>query len=153
MKLAEIPTREAERLDDLRSLNMLDTEPEPRFEAIVDLAEAVFEVPRVFISLVDTDRMWWKAKRGVGDMPQAPRDIGFCSHSINEAECMVVEDATKDERFADNPFVTGDFNLRFYAGSVVHGPSGEPIGSFAIVDTKPRHFSRHNQEVLERFAA
>jgi GAF domain-containing protein len=152
MKLAEIPAREAERLADLHSLDMLDTEPEPRFEAIVDLAQAVFDVPRVFISLVDTDRMWWKAKRGVGDLPEAPRDIGFCSHSINEGDCMVVEDATKDDRFADNPFVTGEFNLRFYAGSRMYGPAGEPIASFAIVDTEPRQFSERDRDLLTRFA-
>ena len=152
MKLAPIPTDETERLADLRTLDILDTPREPRFDNIAELAADVFEVPRVFVTLVDSERMWFKSSVGI-DRDEAPRDVGFCSHAISEPDVMVIPDAEDDERFADNPFVTGDFALRLYAGVAVHGPNGKPVGALGLVDTKPRAFSAQDVGRLKKFGA
>ena len=153
MKLAPIPADETDRITDLTALSILDTPREPRFDHIAELAAAVFEVPRVFITLVDRDRMWFKATCGVGELDSAPRDVGFCSHAILEPEALVIPDAAADPRFADNPFVTGDFQLRFYAGVPIHGPTGKAVGAVALVDTTPREFSAKQLGLLKKFAA
>lgn len=152
MKTAPIPANEAERMADLLALGLLDTPREPRFDTIADLAADVFDMPRVFVTLVDRERMWWKAISGFeGDA--ASRDLGFCSHAILEPDVMVVPDAAEDPRFADNPFVTGDFGLRFYAGVPIHGASGQPVGALGLVDTKPRQFSDADTSRLRKFGA
>jgi GAF domain-containing protein len=153
MKLAPVPADEAQRMAGLTALNILDTPREPRFDHIADLAAAVFEVPRVFITLVDSDRMWFKATSGVGDLESAPRDVGFCSHTILEPEALVIPDAAADERFSDNPFVTGEFNLGFYAGVPIRGSNGEAVGAVALVDTQPRELSDKQLGLLKKFAA
>jgi GAF domain-containing protein len=153
MKTAPIPADEAARMADLHALELLDTPREARFDTVVELAADVFDVPRVFVSLVDEDRLWWKSVLGVDGIEEAPRDLGFCGHAIVEPDILVVPDATNDERFADNPFVTGDFQLRFYAGVSIHGPNGQPVGAFALVDTKAREFSAQDTERLRKFGA
>jgi GAF domain-containing protein len=153
MKTAPIPADEVDRLADLRALNLLDTPREPRFDSIADLVADVFEVPRVFVTLVDTDRMWFKTTVGIEGIEGAPRDIGFCSHAIAEPDSLVIPNAEKDARFADNPFVTGDFHLRFYAGVPIHGPGGKPVGALGLVDTEPREFSSKDLARLRKFAA
>jgi GAF domain-containing protein len=153
MKLAPVPDDEAERIVDLQTLGLLDTPPEPRFDRLAEVVADVFEVPRVFVTLVDTDRMWFKSTFGLSGIDQTPRDVGFCSQAILEPEALVVEDATRDDRFADNPFVTGDFALRFYAGVPVHGPNGKAVGALGIVDTAPREFSARQLGLLRKFAA
>jgi len=152
MKMAPIPTDEVDRLADLHALNLLDTPREPRFDNIADLAADVFEVPRVFVTLVDTDRMWFKATVGLEGIEGAPRDVGFCSHAIAEPDSLVIPNAEKDARFADNPFVAGDFHLRFYAGVPLHGPNGKPVGALGLVDTEPREFSSKDLARLRKFA-
>jgi GAF domain-containing protein len=84
---------------------------------------------------------------------ETPREPGFCAHAIFEPEVMIVPDATKDSRFSDNPFVTGDFALRFYAGTVLKGPAGKPVGTLCLVDTTPRDFSSRQADQLKKFAA
>jgi GAF domain-containing protein len=97
--------------------------------------------------------MWFKATCGVGDLESAPRDVGFCSHTIVEPEALVVPDTAADPRFADNPFVTGDLRLAFYAGAPIRGPRGKAVGAFSLVDAEPREFSAKQLGLLKRFAA
>ena len=152
MKPAPIPSDESDRLADLEALNILDTPREPRFDRITELVADVFEVPMVFLTLVNGDRQWFKSTYGI-DVDATPRDVGFCAHAMLEPQPMVVQNATKDGRFSDNPFVTGEFHLRFYAGVPLHGPKGKGIGALALVDTEPREFSPKQLKRLEKFAA
>jgi GAF domain-containing protein len=131
MKLAPIPSDESDRLAELKSLDVLDTPREPRFDRITELVADIFGVPMVFITLVDGDRQWFKSIYGI-NVDATPRDVGFCAHAILEPRPMVVPNATKDVRFADNPFVTGELHLRFYAGVPLHGPRGKGIGALAL---------------------
>lgn len=151
MKHAPIPTDESDRLSDLEALKILNTPREPRFDRITELVAEVFEVPMVFLTLVDGKRQWFKSTYGI-DVEETPRDVGFCAHAILEPEAMVVPNATKDDRFADNPFVEGDFHLRFYAGVPLHGPKGKQIGALALVDTEPREFAPKQLNQLKKFA-
>jgi GAF domain-containing protein len=152
MKPAPIPTDEAERLSELKALNILDTPREARFDRLTDLVADVFGVPMVFLTLVDGDRQWFKSTYGI-NVEATPRDVGFCAHAMLEPQPMVVPNATKDPRFADNPFVAGEFHLRFYAGVPLHGPRGKGIGALSLVDTEPREFSPKQVAQLQKFAA
>ncbi|HUT88913.1 MAG TPA: SpoIIE family protein phosphatase [Thermoguttaceae bacterium] len=137
MITAPIPHDEAERLADLRALRLLDTPPEERFDRLVELASAVFQVPISYVALVDSDRQWFKAKCGlVAD--QTGRDVSFCGHAILQDQPLVVPDASADERFRDNPLVVDEPGVRFYAGCPLRGPSGFKVGTFCIADTQPR---------------
>jgi len=152
MKTAPIPTDESERLAELRALAILDTPREARFDRITDLVADIFQVPMVFLTIVDGDRQWFKSTYGT-NVETTPRAVGFCAHAMLEPRGMVVSDATKDGRFADNPFVTGDFHLRFYAGAPIHTPTGTAIGALSLVDTQPRNFTAKQLGQLEKFAA
>lgn len=138
MIAAPTPANEAERLAALFALLLLDTPPEERFDKIVAFAAEEFEVPIALISLLDTDRQWFKAAVGLGDTCQTGRDISFCGHAIMRAEIMVIEDALLDERFHDNPLVTGAPHIRFYAGAPLILSNGLALGTLCIIDTKPR---------------
>jgi len=153
MKLAPVLPDDAERVADLKALNILDTPREPRFDRLTELAADVFEVPMAFVNLVDADRQWFKSTCGLSGVDTTPRDVGFCSHAIHEPEAMVVPDASKDARFADNPFVAGDFHLRFYAGVPIRGHKGKAIGTLCLVDTKPRELSARQLGQLKKMAA
>src|SRR4051812_22692150 len=115
MIAAPIPVDDAERLEALRSLDLLDTAPEERFDRITRVLSMVMNVPMAYISLVDSDRQWFKSSCGLNSS-QTPRDISFCGHAILADEPMVIPDTAADERFCDNPLVTGDPYVRFYAG-------------------------------------
>src|SRR4051812_4079446 len=111
---AALPENEAKRLAALRRLELLDTQPEPEFDELVSLAAGICGTPISLVTLLDERRQWFKA--GVGlDAKETPREIAFCAHSILQSDLFVVEDAQKDERFAANPLVTGEPNIRFYA--------------------------------------
>ena len=110
-----LPPDEAMRLAALRSLNILDTPAEERFDRITRLAQRLFDVPIALVSLVDTNRQWFKSCQGL-DASETPRSISFCGHAILEDGPLIIEDATKDQRFADNPLVTGPPDIRFYTG-------------------------------------
>src|ERR1700748_847030 len=114
LKAPSLPN-ETERLDSLRSLCLLDTAPEERFDRVTRLACKLFGVPIALVSLVDQDRQWFKSAHGL-DARETPRDISFCGHAIASAEPLIVEDTQKDSRFADNPLVLGEPHIRFYAG-------------------------------------
>lgn len=160
---SEAPTRSAfipappapdeeERIKALRSLNLLDTGPEARFDRIVRLASRLFGAPMVFVSLIDRDRQWFKARVGI-DVPQTPRDISFCSHAILHDTPLIVPDATRDARFAGNPFVVGEPHIRFYAGRPLRTKGGQKIGTLCIADKKPRDFGDHERATLEELAS
>ncbi|SFF77620.1 GAF domain-containing protein [Duganella sp. CF458] len=135
---APTPSNEAERLAALYALLLLDTPPEERFDKIVAFAAEEFEVPIALISLLDTDRQWFKAAIGLGATCETGRDISFCGHAIMRAEILVVEDALLDQRFADNPLVTGAPHIRFYAGAPLILSNGYALGTLCIIDTRPR---------------
>ncbi len=130
---------ENNRIEALRRLGILDSAPEERFDRLVELAAEILDVPIALVSLVDTDRQWFKARLGI-DEAETARDISFCSHAIDDGpgSVLVVEDASVDARFADNPLVTGDHHIRFYAGCVVSDPKGFAVGTICAIDSRPR---------------
>lgn len=147
-----VPADEVDRLRELRALGILDTGAEERFDRITRMAARLFRVPISLVSLVDADRQWFKSRYGL-DATESPRAISFCAHTLPTGKPLVVEDARRDERFADNPAVADDPNVRFYAGVPIEGPGGHRLGTFCVVDTKPRAFSEDELEVLQDLAA
>jgi diguanylate cyclase (GGDEF)-like protein/PAS domain S-box-containing protein len=148
---------ELERVEKLRGFAILDTPQEHEFDAIVMLAQRVLDVPIALVSLVDDHRQWFKAKCGI-EASETPREDAFCSHAIHAQDIMVVEDATLDPRFADNPFVTGAPGIRFYAGVPLR-PAAEGyaedlagIGTLCVVDTRPRTLSPQDVTMLREIA-
>ncbi|RQO38772.1 histidine kinase [Herminiimonas sp. KBW02] len=134
---APIPDDEDDRLYALRQLLILDTPPEERFNRIVSFAAHEFDVPIVLITLLDTERQWFKASVGL-DVCETARDVSFCGHAIMSNDTMVVADATKDARFSDNPFVLEDPQVRFYAGAPLTLASGQNVGTLCLIDNAPR---------------
>ncbi|MDD8059718.1 MULTISPECIES: GGDEF domain-containing protein [Shewanella] len=148
MLLAPIPENEHTRLETLRGLNVLDTETEERFDRITRLARRLFSVSISIVSLIDSDRQWFKSVQGL-DVCETSRDISFCAHAINQADVMVVPDALQDSRFFDNPLVLATPNIRFYAGFPLTMPNGMRIGTLCIIDNKPRTFNKQDIQALE----
>ncbi len=139
---------ESRRLAALERYRILDTGPEAAFDDIVTIAAEVCGVPMAAISLVDSKRQWFKAKVGLG-ISETARDISFCAHAIQQDEVLLVEDATKDHRFAQNPLVTGDLHLRFYAGTPLQTADGLAIGTLCVLDSEPRTLSERQHRALE----
>lgn len=135
-----IPPQEDQRLAELQALQILDTGAEERFDHYTQLAADIFEVPIALITLVDQNRQWFKSAHGL-DVPQTPRDVAFCAHAILERDILVIPDARRDPRFAGNPLVVGRPFIRFYAGAVLRGPTGQPIGTLCLIDDRPRELS------------
>ena len=138
---------EAQRLQALRALLILDTPPEERFDRIVQFATNEFEVPMAAISLVDEDRQWFKASHGL-PMCQTSRNVSFCGHAILRPDVMLVPDTLLDPRFFDNPFVQAPPRVRFYAGAPLVLAGGEAVGTLCLFDTRPRQFDRIDTAVL-----
>jgi sigma-B regulation protein RsbU (phosphoserine phosphatase) len=151
MIAAPIPKDDVERLKALHALNLLDTAPEERFDRITRLLTLSMHVPIAYISLVDADRQWFKSACGL-TTAQTPRAISFCGHAILSDEPLVVADAAEDERFCDNPLVTGEPYLRFYAGVPLHGPGGHKVGTLCVADRRPRVLSGTDLEALGELA-
>jgi sigma-B regulation protein RsbU (phosphoserine phosphatase) len=151
MIAAPIPIDEVGRLESLQTLDLLDTPREERFDRITKLLSLVMRVPMAFLSLVDSDRQWFKSTSGLCVI-QTPRSVSFCGHAILSDGLMIVPDATLDDRFRDNPLVTDKPNIRFYAGHPLHGPGGHKVGTLCIADSKPRTLSKSDIEVLSEFA-
>jgi diguanylate cyclase (GGDEF)-like protein len=145
---APIPENEESRLLALRSYNVLDTLPEQVYNDVALLASCICKTPMALISLVDSYRQWFKA--GVGlDIQETPREHSFCAHAIlNPAEVMVVNDASQDERFAQNPLVQGDPHIRFYSGAPLVTPTGEAVGALCVIDRQPRQMSADEKAAL-----
>ena len=152
MQEPSVPLDETVRLLSLHSLRIMDSAPEERFDRVTRMAKRLFDVDICLVSLVDSDRQWFKSKQGL-DACQTSREVSFCGHAILHERAFVVEDAHADERFADNPLVTGDPNVRFYAGYPVHGPDGLRIGTLCLIDKEPRGFSADEEQTLKDFAA
>jgi PAS domain S-box-containing protein len=142
-----IPVDEAERIIELHNLRILDTPAEERFDRITRIATRLFDVPIALITLVDSNRQWFKSCQGITER-ETPRDISFCGHAILEDRIMLVPDSLKDPRFADNPMVTVEDGVRFYAGSPLYGPGGRKIGTICIADRKPRDFTESELKQL-----
>jgi diguanylate cyclase (GGDEF)-like protein len=147
----QIPEDEKARLETLRTLKLLDTEPEERFDRLTRLARRMFGVPISLVSLVDGDRQWFKSRQGL-DLTETPRDISFCGHAILQDDAFVVENALKDERFFDNPLVTDDPSIRFYAGHPLKVAQGGKMGTLCLIDSEPREFSEEDQQLLKDLA-
>lgn len=152
MKEPETPGNEPQRLVALKKLGILDSKADERFDRITRLAQGTFEVPITLVSLIDADRQWFKSRCGL-DAEQTPRDISFCGHAILGDKVFVINNALDDERFADNPLVTGPPNIRFYAGCPLSSPGGYKLGTLCIIDDKPREFSNEDIDLLTSFAA
>ena len=131
MKTPEFPPNESHRLSALNELALLDTLPEERFDRLTRLAARTLDAPIALVSLIDKDRQWFKSRQGLG-ATETGRDISFCGHAILSEETLVIENALNDERFHDNPLVTGDPNIRFYAGAPLHDPQGHRVGTLCI---------------------
>ena len=147
MKTPDIPPDEDARLAELRSLNVLDTIAEERFDRLTRMARRLFGVDVALVSLVDENRQWFKSCAGM-ELSETPRDISFCGHAILGDGAFVIPDALQDERFGDNPLVAGPPHVRFYAGCPLRGPGGRKLGTLCIIDSKPRAFSDEDVEML-----
>ena len=148
---ARIPQGEEARLAALNGLDILDSEPEERFDRIVRIAAEVFDVPIALVSLVDRERQWFKSCFGL-DVKQTSRDKAFCAHAILEDKVMIVPDALLDPRFADNPLVTTEPHVRFYAGCPLKLPDGNFMGTLCLIDTRPRTFDERKVKLLQDLA-
>ena len=151
MTEAKIPRNEPQRLEALNCLSILDSAPEQRFDHIVTMACELFDVPVALISLVDSERQWFKARSGL-TQSETPRSISFCSHAVFHDKPVIVEDALLDERFRNNPLVTGDMGVRFYAGYPIHSPDGYALGTLCIIDHSPRRFDDEKLRLLQFLA-
>jgi diguanylate cyclase (GGDEF)-like protein len=152
MKTPEIPANENQRMASLKNLHILDTPIEEAFERITRLAKAVFNVPISAFSLIDSERQWFKSIQGLS-VCETSRDVSFCGHAINQDGIFIVNNALEDPRFADNPLVTGEPNIRFYAGCPVYSPDKQRIGTLCIIDIEPRNFKIDDLTSLKDMAA
>jgi response regulator RpfG family c-di-GMP phosphodiesterase len=144
---ADVDKDEQQRLEALRSLNLLDTDPEERFDRYTRIAAALFDVPVALVTLVDEDRQWFKSCVGTKEC-ETSREVSFCAHALKRQEIMVVPDALADPRFADNPIVTGGPRIRFYAGAPLFIPGGHCVGTLCVIDHRPRNLSDDERRLL-----
>lgn len=151
MKSALLPENELERLENLRYLEILDTINEEIFDNIVQIASAICETPIALISLIDTDRQWFKARIGL-DPAETPRDVAFCAHAILGETLFEIPDSRKDERFHDNPLVTGSPNVVFYAGQPLKTSQNHNIGTLCVLDYKPKILTDAQKNLLEKLS-
>lgn len=151
MQKPSFPDNEKQRIAALRTLQILDTAPEERFDRLTRLARVIFDVPIALISLVDTQRQWFKSRQGL-DACETSREISFCGHAVHTDKIFYIPDTLEDPRFADNPLVTGAPNIRMYAGAPLATPEGCRIGTLCIIDDKPRDFSDNDLGPLRDLA-
>lgn len=146
MKTTLLPD-EPQRLESLRQYAVLDTPAEAAFDDLTELAAHICEAPIALISLIDENRQWFKSKVGL-DASETSRDVAFCAHAIHQPDLFIVPDATLDERFADNPLVTGEPRIRFYAGAPLLTPDGHALGTLCVIDYQPRELRPDQQRAL-----
>lgn len=144
--IADKPANEAERLETLRSYEILDTEPEAAFDDLTLLASYVCQTPVALISLIDAERQWFKSRVGVS-ITETSRDIAFCASAILQPDVFMVPDASQDKRFAENPLVVAEPKIRFYAGATL-ATHGQALGTLCVVDRVPRELSSEQLEAL-----
>jgi diguanylate cyclase (GGDEF)-like protein len=148
----ETPENESERLHALKTLQILDTTHEERFDRVTRMAKRIFGVSISLVSLIDQDRQWFKSKQGF-EATEMPRDISFCGHAINQDGLFIVPNASKDERFFDNPLVTSAPNIRFYAGYPLKIRGGLNIGTLCLLDEAPREMDEEDQLLFKDLGA
>lgn len=150
--IPKIPKNEAERQSRLNSYEILDTASEQQYDDIVKITSAITGKPIALVSLVDKERQWFKAKLGI-DLSESPRQTSFCGHAINHPDQVLeIKDTTLDPRFLDNPFVTHDPKIRYYAGAPLVTPDGYAIGTLCVLDTKPGQLNEAERQALEALA-
>ena len=147
MSAAALHPRESERLDALRRYRILDTAPERAFDDLTYLASFFCKTPMALVTFVDRDRQWFKSRVGI-QHPQTSRKISFCAHTILQPTVMVVRDMLEDDRFRDNPLVTHEPSVRFYAGAPIFSPEGLPLGALCVLDREPRTLTVGQEEAL-----
>ena len=146
------PADESRRLADTRALGLFDTPMEERFDRLTRLAARLFEVPIALITLVDAERQWSKSAHGMADR-ETPRDQSFCAHAVHARQTLLVPDALADDRFADNPLVTGPPRIRFYAGEPLTLANGTCVGTLCLMDVRPRDLDAARLAMLHDLAA
>jgi diguanylate cyclase (GGDEF)-like protein len=152
LQIPATPANEVERLHVLRALAILDTKAEERFDRLTRIATRMFNVPIALVSLVDANRQWFKSCVGLPVL-EASRDISFCGHAILGNDTFVINDASKDPRFLDNPLVTAAPHIRFYAGRPIRTTHGFKVGTLCLIDSQPREFPAKDVEDLNDLAA
>jgi len=145
--MATVSTNEAARLAALNRYAILDTEPEQSFDDLVILASHVCKTPMALLTLVDDHRQWFKSALGV-QVRETPREISFCAHAIQKNDLFVIPDTLKDPRFKDNPLVTGEPNIRFYAGAPLVNEDGFALGTLCVGDRQPRELDEDQKVAL-----
>jgi class 3 adenylate cyclase len=142
------PASELERLSALRSLDLLDTAAEERFDVLTRLAARLFKVPISYVALVEDERQWFKSRVGLNDC-QTSREVAFCSHTILRSDPLIIPDTHADPRFANNPLVTGEPHVRAYAGVPLRGPGGHNVGTLCLASHEPREFTTQDVDLLK----
>jgi len=140
-------SNEKARVQALRKYQILDTDPEKAFDDLTILASSICNTPMALISVIDSDRQWFKSKVGV-DLSETPLDVSFCAVAIQQPNLFVVPDASKDPRFSSNPFVVSDPKVRFYAGAPYTSSDGHPLGTLCVIDIVPRELTPGQEAAL-----
>lgn len=138
---------EASRLRTLEAYRILDTGTDKTFDDLARLAAVICETPIALITLIDDKRQWFKSNYGL-DQKETPREVSFCAHAIHEPDLFEVRDASSDSRFAENPLVTGDPNIRFYAGAPLVVANGQALGTLCVIDRKPKELTSLQAEAM-----
>lgn len=146
-----LPINEDLRLDDLYSYSVLDSQAEQDYDQLVELASLICQCDMSLVSLVDKDRQWFKAKKGI-DLPQTPREEAICAHAILQDDVFIVENTLADERFWNLPTVLGDPNIRFYAGAPITSSRGFKLGTVCVLDSNPKVLSELQIQALHKLA-
>ena len=149
---AELPKDENDRLEILSKYNIMDTLPEEDFDSLVRLAAYICDTPIALISLLDDKRQWFKSSIGL-NIAETPRDISFCSHAILQDNIFIVDNALEDARFSDNPSVTSDQGIRFYAGAPLKVSGGHKLGTLCVIDKVPRNLNDKQKEALKNLSS
>lgn len=152
MPAAPLPSDENARLSELRKYAVLDTPPEAAFDDVVKLASSICDTPIALVTLIDESRQWFKARVGM-DRQETPRELAFCAHAILQPDDVFeVSDASLDARFADNGLVTGEPDIRFYAGAPLVSANGHALGTLCVIDREPRTLSAEHRQALSTLA-